>query len=214
MPNWTKVRLNLSNTDSDFDFTKDFKSFNEIIPMPRELRATTSGGLSSLVKSCLKEYPGSSWRFFITHRKARGKSFSFRELLQVCRLATCYSKYGYIDWYEWANDKWGVKWDMSIQEVAKNFIVFDTAWTYPEPVLEAFAAKFKDLEFTGEWAEEQAGNFTGSIQIKEGNANFDTDLSETVDCFERYFELWGSDDRFRYDEELGTYVEVDEEETA
>lgn len=81
--------------------------------------------------------------------------------------------YGHSTWYSWRLHHWGTKWDCydvylpfekSIQVRGKNpkkgkfQIVFDTAWSPPNPIFQELAFKYKTLTFKNNWTEEGGGH--------------------------------------------------------
>lgn len=62
-------------------------------------------------------------------------------------------KYGAPSWYEWRCEHWGTKWNCDA-EVTENadgnlHVQFDTAWSFPFPILEKLVADFPTLIFEG-----------------------------------------------------------------
>ena len=65
------------------------------------------------------------------------------------------SEYGYDNWYDWQVNHWGTKWDIN-GDVGINDIddetcslVFQTAWSPPEPIVDKLREMFPDLTFYG-----------------------------------------------------------------
>ena len=65
------------------------------------------------------------------------------------------SEYGYDNWYAWQVNHWGTKWDIT-GDVGINDIddetcslVFQTAWSPPEPIVHKLQEMFPDLTFYG-----------------------------------------------------------------
>jgi hypothetical protein len=115
MPNWTsnsvlfvgkenqlkKLQTMLKSDENDFDF-------NNIIPMPEELRHTRSG--SEDIKP--------DWQ------KKQSKELK--------------AKYGADDWYDWSVNNWGTKWNSVDTEVEQRdgtlIYRFNTAWDCPRNI--------------------------------------------------------------------------------
>jgi len=80
-------------------------------------------------------------------------------------------KYGYPDWYSWAHENWGTKWDLiEVYIVDGPEIVtyyFDTAWAPPIPVMEYLAPRFPDVKITIEY-DEPGMDFWGTMTWTEG----------------------------------------------
>jgi hypothetical protein len=77
--------------------------------------------------------------------------------------------YGCKDWYSWAIQNWGTKWNAYDQiEVGFGTIQFDTAWSTPFPVVQKLARMFPELDFEVKFADEDLGNNCGAYQFKDG----------------------------------------------
>ena len=115
MPNWTSnnvlfvgkekqlktLQTMLKSNDNDFDF-------NNIIPMPEELKDTVSGSESAKPE----------WQ------KEQSKQLK--------------AKFGADNWYDWACDNWGTKWNSVDTEVEQRdgtlIYRFNTAWDAPRRI--------------------------------------------------------------------------------
>jgi len=74
--------------------------------------------------------------------------------------------------YEWCCEHWGTKWNAYGQKkLSPTAIYFLTAWSAPEPVMDALAAKFPDVSFTLEYADEDVGSNAGVIRYDKGEKN-------------------------------------------
>lgn len=127
-----------------------------------------------------------------------------------------YRKYGATDWYEWCCKNWGTKWNAhntEVPDIDKAEVYFDTAWSRPMPVLQKLSEMYPDNSFKYEYAEEQAGYFAGECVFENGELTsvdeYDTGSKES---YEKFFELWGGEDEFKFNEKTGTYECIDEEE--
>lgn len=196
MPNWMKVNIEVSN-ETDFDFTRDFKSFNDIVPMPKLLRRTTSGYVSRFVQA--HHSKGLAW--LLEHSK-HGRA------LEIARNYRAITTLGYESWYNWSVKHWGVKWDMDITDVEPGKIEFDVPWCFPEPLIEALVAKFPEVQFVGEFAEEQPGWFSGTFDTENGIFSIDYDIEFTNEAYERYFSFWGGKEDYQLID--GEYVYIEE----
>ena len=89
--------------------------------------------------------------------------------------------YGHGDWYDWACDKWGTKWNCSSTQIDNeedNYLnfSFNTAWSPPMPILYALSEKYPLLRFDTEYEEEGVGFAGRLILCKEHNINMDKQL--------------------------------------
>ena len=77
--------------------------------------------------------------------------------------------HGLASWYEWNIKKWGTKWNAySQEEIEPNLIRFETAWSAPRPFYEAVAARFPEVEFVIEYADEDTGSNCGTLTYRNG----------------------------------------------
>lgn len=90
-------------------------------------------------------------------------------------------------WYTWKINNWGTKWDAYASQYIGpeetgiegwGILQFQTAWSFPTPVLDALISKFPESHFHVEYADEDLGYNVGEFLVDEGEAIF-TDLSET-----------------------------------
>ena len=85
------------------------------------------------------------------------------------------------DWYVWANNKWGTKWDCYEIELTHtdNYTCysFETAWSPPFNWLETVSKKYPHLKFNVEWGEE--GGEGGSFMFHGGDCFFQRSMSKS-----------------------------------
>ena len=80
------------------------------------------------------------------------------------------------DWYNWCITNWGTKWDAchSGYEAAEGTATyyFDTAWSPPEPVINAFLDQFPNVDMCYTYREEQGwGGALDTVKGKVVNSN-------------------------------------------
>lgn len=72
------------------------------------------------------------------------------------------------NWYAWNVRRWGTKWNAcSTKMDEQGRIVFDTAWSFPAPVLEELSHLFPELTLTCETVDE-GGWFWGTVVFEGG----------------------------------------------
>lgn len=109
-------------------------------------------------------------------------------------------KYGYKDWYGWACDNWGTKWNAYEQEPGEDCLSFWTAWSFPEPVLRELSQQYPNIGVYCEFADEDYGSNCGTAEFIAGNGSVaycDGDIGFAA-------EVWGT-----VPEELGYRQEDD-----
>lgn len=126
--------------------------FHKLLPMPDELMAIQTGMIT---------IDGQQYKRW---HQVGGKSIG----IGLAETRDLVRKYGAPDWYEWATEHWGTKWNAySVSEPQLNAkslrYSFDTAWGSPTPVLQALANRFGVsiyVEVSGEVDEEYKYNLT------------------------------------------------------
>tara|TARA_R110002012_G_scaffold262446_1_gene444720 strand:+ start:326 stop:898 length:573 start_codon:yes stop_codon:yes gene_type:complete len=79
------------------------------------------------------------------------------------------SEYGYDNWYDWRNNNWGTKWDINTEVHVDDLhdegctLIFQTAWSPPEPIVVKLQEMFPDLTFYGGYIGE-GWEFAGVFQ--------------------------------------------------
>lgn len=151
MPNWCENRLEFScETKAQADQIREFLSgdngeidFNNIKPMPEILRHTVKGG---------KTFDGETHEvWFCENPEANFNDRIERPLNDDDRAQLLEA--GSTDWYDWSCDNWGTKWNAAhIQDVEQDseYLVyrFDTAWSPPQPIIEALREMYPDIHIT------------------------------------------------------------------
>lgn len=184
MANYVITRIEASD---GFDFTKQFKSFNDVLPMPKYVSKTTSGLVSRILEDGLKNNLA---------LKEIVEPFRDYDTLKIEEFVFAYRAYrrtGFADWYDWSVENWGSKWDMDILHIEASTIEFQTPWNFPEPAIAALVKKYPSIYFTGEWAEYYSGEFYCSDSMLE--VFVDADYSR--EACERYFSLWGGEEDYQ-----------------
>ncbi len=97
---------------------------------------------------------------------------------------------------------------MKITYCEKELIFFDVPWSVPTPLLEALAKKFPDVEFTGEFAEEQTGLYAGTFDFYEGSISLYADDEFSNEAYERCFSLYGGEDEYKLTSK--GYIRIDD----
>lgn len=159
----TEVREAILETEPKEGEEARIFDFERLLPMPDSLHCT-SGGESDIAK------------FEMDHHDSVGHPYkppshvyerANKELVEICKENI--RLHGHPTWYEWSIGNWGTKWGAYLQvEVEPNLIQFDTAWSCPIPVLTALAAKFPEVQFVVEFADEDVGSNQGTLVFENG----------------------------------------------
>lgn len=124
--------------------------------------------------------------------------------------------YGAMDWYVWSCKNWGTKWNAcrtQIPDPEEAEVYFDTAWSPVTELIRKLSKQHPDYSFEYEYAEEQPGEFAGKFELKAGKIicgeSYETNSKE---CYEMFFQLWGCEDDFKFNESIGTYEYIEDQE--
>jgi len=141
-----ELRRLLRTPEEELDFDA-----NNLIPMPPELRETTSPPQIVATQEEADKINAAWERLDVGKVKAITQEEADRRMV----------KYGARDWYDWARQNWGTKWGAYDVELLKEsedqlFYQFHTAWSPPTPVYE----KLTEMGFTVDvfWQDEDPNN--------------------------------------------------------
>ncbi len=168
MPNWCYNNLEISGSKKDMsEFyskfqsnTKDTFDFEWFVPMPKIFQEITTGSCTIDGKQCR-----------VWTRDSNGKAVAISEL----QLEIMKQEYGHTNWYDWAIDNWGCKWnccDADIEDFEdESFCVkFETPWGPPNEFLETLTTMFPNLYFINDWSEE--GGYAGVMEYDGNNVMY------------------------------------------
>lgn len=173
MPNWCNNSLTVSHPDKEMmiKFAEGVRNgtlFDTFIPMPAELRDTTSPSETN---------------------------------------ETLIEKYGHSDWYSWALDNWGCKWDCTAgdfdldEDGLSGNGWFDTAWGPPLSAYHnlqklgfSIDAGYNEpgMGFVGTWndgVEEYIDNYYDLFEVENWRENLDADYY-ILDHLDSEYENW------------------------
>jgi hypothetical protein len=142
--------------------------FNRIVPMPAVLADTSKNTISEYFYHILQRDARmrEGWEWMNRFRdnclgpieqvdamddaslEAWLEAANPEALAEAKNLVAAKTETGYTDWYDWSVANWGTKWNAySLKQISDDpfVIVFDTAWSPPEPVFHALAERFPNL---------------------------------------------------------------------
>ena len=160
--------------------------FNKIIPMPESLNieagSRTDRGLKfykdfievytlggTINMENLRNIPVKSEEIFL-----RQRTDIRRDEWELGKTAwNNLRQYGAPTWYEWCNQNWGTKWNAYGYDEGRDYsggnnIWFQSAWAAPHPVIEKLAARYPEITFGHEWADEDIGQNCGRYSYQNG----------------------------------------------
>lgn len=234
MPNWVQNEIVLCGEEKDIEkvleFVKSEESdfdFNKLVPMPSELNISSSSD-NDLAIICFlsnkltkpfyqleKKYLAyvtnmfnPNWAKTIYDERLPERKEDFDKLYELGKVCcTNITKYGHIDWYDWCRENWGTKWNACEVYISDNVIAFQTAWSVPDPIFEAFAylCDKHNVTFKGSYADEDRGHNSGYIDSEYGITEYEDNSHAALSA---YIELWGESDCIGEDEN-GNLVQYD-----
>lgn len=195
MPNWVEIKVVITGDTADLESfkeavaepaTDDAKkrspfTFQRIIPMPPELDVSAGSdgelGVTALTGAGLAKVLDYNWaQQEGIHSQEDLVAYLNKNRPNALPLAKQYlenkEKYGFPTWYEWRIANWGTKWDAcnpSLTTRSDNSLelFFETAWSFPEPVMQKLAEMFPRLTLHGT-VDEEGGYFYGEVTLKDG----------------------------------------------
>jgi Ferredoxin-like domain in Api92-like protein len=115
--------------------------------------------------------------------------------------------------YEWCRDNWGTKWNAYSQKrLSDTELHFDTAWSAARPIFAALSARFPDLAFMVEYADEDIGRNAGVLRYRNGLQG-EADLDGT-EAARLWFQINPDSDPKEYGYDPVTFERLNEEEAA
>lgn len=116
-------------------------------------------------------------------------------------ITTLADNHGYTNWYETRMAIWGTRFNCSCSSRVENGVFFDSAWSSPRSVIDAFAKKF-NLTMTVKIAEE--GHFFWYVLNYENGELVEERDCEDDDKYNLYLELFGYEIEEESDEDENT----------
>lgn len=195
MPNWVQTEIELSGSETDvksvIDFIKNEKGdvdFTKIIPYPKYWECPEK----YLVLPSDIQKQGSDP---VDNTNLYANKFHITVMQDL----------PYLDWYSWQVDNWGTKWNANDSYIISNYISYQTAWSFSEPILKKLSELFPNVEFIFKYADEDLGYNCGSGVATNGNVMFD-DLSDN-DSMELAITLWGCEDDYEFVDGEWKYID-------
>ena len=170
MPNWCMNTVVVTGTKTEIAkfkklvSTKDSHfSFEAILPMPPELRGTSAPPTivseEEYIKWMQSAYEARKQAEMSKDYTIEMEGLAGRPITKALSIAYC-KKYGNDNWYDWACDNWGTKWDLAEDELQYSEeptelrYQFDTAWNPPYGIYEELVKRLPRLNISWQYVEE------------------------------------------------------------
>ena len=206
MPNHITTILRIEGTEAQIAEVKkairgeeSAIDFNRIIPMPETYRKYDTTNHPN-GKGLEVGKPVRPWE--------KDSPIVTPELLEEYEKATHDQalEYGVIGWYDWSCAHWGTKWNCYDVEDMEDGVKFDTAWSFPLPVVEALSQQFPGITFSFIYADEDVSYNTGSGKIVDGEfIDFFQPDGDTPEGWANYFATHEGEEEYFEPREDGTY---------
>jgi len=131
------------------------------------------------------------------------------------RVSDNIKKYGSKDWYDWRVKNWGTKSNACNTLYAEDCpeeIQFETAWSDVRELILKLSKLYPKIRIEYDYAEEQVGYYAGRCVYKNGCLMDERYPEYSKEAYEMYFDLWGEDDRFVFDEKTNNYKYIEDED--
>lgn len=165
--------------------------FNRLIPMPASVRNTESSGSTNvglmllgredLLRDSILTGTSQSDAYLTYPWVIEAGVTTKEELFEFLKKRTpdaiekgqqaiaAYEETGFISWYEWCCANWGTKWNAYSQNLTRiddthAELVFNTAWSTPDPVFNKMAEMFPEIHVRG-YAFDEGWGFACEINL-------------------------------------------------
>ena len=223
MPNYVRTRLsfdgkeerikelfNLVRTETVNEDNTILFDFNKIIPMPSALDILSSSVGEQAVDYILYQC-GCRTKDRSVERMEMLKEKSPEEFDEAIKLGKQYLRnvadYGCTTWYEWRIKNWGTKWPAGGIVVNENSVEFDTAWSFPTPIVQRLSELFPDINISYLYADEDCGYNTGRGKFVAGKCETEEyPQGGSREAYEIYFDTHPDSRKyFLFNDVIGNY---------
>lgn len=185
--------------------------FNKMIPMPESLEVESGSTEDIAIEAVLRKL--SKHRFLGKNycsmddddykKRVENHGKSEDELAELgLQYISNKIKYGATTWYDWCCNNWGTKWNAyELEIIDDDTIMFQTAWSSPEPVIEKLAEMYPDAHIEHWWADEDMGRNCGYREYGNGCWHGDYDDADSQEAYEHYIKCWGETNCLYQDED-------------
>lgn len=188
--------------------------FNKIIPMPESLQVESGSIEDIAIEAALRKIGGMGCQINRGRVVPGMSGEQYQDAVkrcneteeELCELGLKYLanqvRYGATTWYDWCCKNWGTKWNAyENKQLDADTIIFETAWSAPEPVIAQLAKMHPEAEIEHWWADEDTGSNDGYAKYCGGEA---VEFIEYESCsngaYATYVLCWGESECLYQDE--------------
>lgn len=232
MPNHVKnivkmegiTKLPLFKTEYDEYEKRDVVcfDFNKIIPMPESLNVESGSMETVAIEAVNRKLSQRRYDFQQAYSRPQMSDEDYQQRLknyekteeELLELGLQYIankvRYGATSWYDWSCDNWGTKWNAySNEQEDEDTIIFETAWSNPEPVMLKLSEMYPEATIEHWWADEDMGSNDG-YRVYRGGEIVEGDYHDSCsnEAYETYIKCWG-ESQCLYQDEDGLWQHYD-----
>lgn len=232
MPNHVKnivkmegiTKLPLFKTEYDEYEKRDVVcfDFNKIIPMPESLNVESGSMETMAIEAVNRKLSQRRYGFQPAYSRPQMSDEDYQQRLKNCgktegellemglQYITNKVRYGATSWYDWRCDNWGTKWNAySNEQEGEDTIIFETAWSNPEPVMLKLSEMYPEATIEHWWADEDMGSNDGH-RVYRGGEIVEGDYHDSCsnEAYETYMKCWG-ESQCLYQDEDGLWQRYD-----
>ena len=232
MPNHVKnivkmegiTKLPLFKTEYDEYEKRDVVcfDFNKIIPMPESLNVESGSMETVAIEAVNRKLSQRRYDFQQAYSRPQMSDEDYQQRLknygkteeELLELGLQYIankvRYGATSWYDWCCDNWGTKWNAySNEQEEEDTIIFETAWSNPEPVMLKLSEMYPEATIEHWWADEDMGSNDG-YRVYRGGEIVEGDYHDSCsnEAYETYIKCWG-ESQCLYQDEDGLWQHYD-----
>lgn len=169
--------------------------FNTFAPMPKELENTQSP--VKIISQ--EEYDAQEARIAAGDLTEIEKQWGFSRGITQEMSDRFKEEFGADNWYDWRIANWSTKWNAydQIHDEGTNVVTFSTAWSTPEDAMIALSAKYPELTFVINFADEDFGHNVGKYTVQDGEVIDDfMPQGGSLDAYRMAMEIRGDEDYY------------------
>lgn len=218
------TKLPLFKTEYDEYEKRDIVcfDFNKIIPMPESLNVESGSMETMAIEAVNRKLSQRRYDFQQAYSRPQMSDEDYQQRLknygkteeELLELGLQYIankvRYGATSWYDWCCDNWGTKWNAySNEQEDEDTIIFETAWSNPEPVMLKLSEMYPEATIEHWWADEDMGSNDG-YRVYRGGEIVEGDYHDSCsnEAYETYIKCWG-ESQCLYQDEDGLWQHYD-----